>query len=378
MNDLIDFFKDLFTTELWPARWNCGYWSPFHGWMYIISDLVIWFAYFAIPVIILTYIYRKKYELKYTKTYILFASFILLCGSTHLLDASMFWTPVYRFNGLVRAITAITSIATVYHLLRILPGAFRMKTSVVLEREIAKRIDAERKLAEANEGLQAFAYMASHDLQEPVRKIQLFTSQLYQENKNVLDEKSVQWAEKTVNAASRMERMIRDILNLSSISETVTLEPTPLNDVIREVLSDLEGRIAEKGALIETDELPVVEGYHPYLVQLFTNLIGNALKFTEKTPEIRISSEERNGTFAISVRDNGIGFDPAQSERIFQAFQRLHPKSKYDGTGIGLAICKKIVEIHKGTVSAQSTPGAGTTFVIEFPAMKGESPTQLS
>jgi hypothetical protein len=114
----------LFSTGLWPPRWQCGQWSDFHGWLYIISDLVIWFSYFAIPVIIVGYIYKKKYELKYTRTYFLFASFILLCGSTHLLDASMFWVPMYRFSGLILLLTGVVSLFTVYHLVKILPDAF--------------------------------------------------------------------------------------------------------------------------------------------------------------------------------------------------------------------------------------------------------------
>lgn len=366
MQEVIDFFKGLFATDLWPARWKCGYWSDFHGWLYIISDLTIWFSYFAIPVIIIGYLYKKKYELKYTHTYFLFASFILLCGSTHLIDASMFWMPMYRFNAIIRFLTGVVSLFTVFHLIKILPDAFLQKTSVVLEKEIAKRAEIEKELSEANEGLQAFAYMASHDLQEPLRKISMLTTRLYEENKNNVNESSKQWMEKTIAAAIRMQKMVTDILALSSLSKEVELKPIDMNTVIRDVIADLEMKIQERDATIETDDLPVVTGHREYLIQLFINLIGNAIKFSNKRPIVKINAESIEDKVQIYIQDNGIGMKQEDTDKIFQAFRRLHGKEAYEGSGIGLAICKKIVDIHDGKISVKSKPGEGTTFIVEL------------
>ena len=329
---------------------------------------MIWFSYFAIPVIIVQYIYKKKFELKYTKTYVLFASFILLCGSTHLLDASMFWVPIYRFSGLILFITGVVSLFTVYHLIKVLPDAFVQKTSLVLEKEIAKRIEAERRLLDTNTGLEKFAYMASHDLQEPLRKIRIFASRLYENNQDSLDEPGKQLARKTIMAADRMHRVVQGILSLSSITEGVELKSTDLNAVLEEVKTDLEVKIQERNAVIDQGTLPHVYGCHEYLVQLFLNLIGNAIKFSDKRPYIQIRAESGPDFVIIHVKDNGIGMRQEDTHTIFNAFERLHGKDVYEGSGIGLSISKKIVDIHKGQISVESSPGVGTTFRIELPA----------
>ena len=144
MQQVLDFFKRLFATDDWPARWNCGKWTSFHGWLYIISDISIWIAYFLIPLIILDYLSKKKNGIKFQMVYLLFAAFILLCGITHFLDALMFWIPMYRLNALVRFITGVASILTVYYLFKILPQAFRQKSNAELEHEVARRIQAEQ------------------------------------------------------------------------------------------------------------------------------------------------------------------------------------------------------------------------------------------
>jgi len=368
MEDVIEFFTGLFSTALWPPRWRCGYWSDFHGWLYIASDVMIWFSYFAIPTIILSYAYKKKFELKYSNTYFLFASFILLCGSTHLLDAVMFWSPMYRLNGLVRLLTGIVSLFTVYHLIRILPTAFREKTSLALEGEIKKRMEAERKLEQMNEGLQAFAYMVSHDLQEPLRKIRYFTSEIARKHEPVFDEQSKLWTQKTVNAANRMEEMIQAILNLTTIHERVDFQTVDLNAVVRQAAGTLEVKVNASQAQIHIDTLPVITGNEIYLTQLFTNLISNSIKFSKRRPVIYIKEGNSSGAFTeIVVQDNGIGMPQEDVERMFQPFQRLHPKNAYEGSGIGLAICKRIVEVHGGYMKATSVEDEGTTFMIGLP-----------
>ena len=320
MEELKEFFSGLFSTSEWPPRWKCGYWSDFHGWLYIISELMVWTAYFLIPLIIINYVYKKQTGIKFKKVYFLFASFILLCGSTHFFDALMFWVPMYRFNALLRLTTGIVSLATVYHLVKILPDAFKQKTNLELEAEIAKREIAEHKLAEANKSLEAFAYIASHDLQEPLRKINTFSGMLFERNEAMFDEKSKEQAKKIQSAASRMQTMIRDVLMLSTIDEAAELEAVDPAIAIQNAIDDLEIPILEKGAQITLQPLPAVIGNEPYLTQLFLNLLSNALKFTTTQPVINITGTKVADKVHIQISDNGIGMEEADTERIFFSF----------------------------------------------------------
>jgi two-component system, chemotaxis family, sensor kinase Cph1 len=368
MKQLTEFFAGLFDTDRWPPRWHCGFWSDFHGWLYIISDLFIWLAYFLIPVIIVNYFIKKKDTIKFRPIYLLFAAFILLCGMTHFLDATMFWIPMYRLNALIRFITAIISMLTAFFLVKTLPAAFRQKTSVELEREISRREEAELSLARANRDLEAFAYIASHDLQAPLRKIMMYSSMLFDRNEMQFDDKSKELSSKVLSSAKRLTTLTEAVLQLSVLKGDVLVQPVSLRAAVDLALSDLEIAIREKGAIIKVaDDLPTVKGNVGYLSQLFLNLISNALKFCTDIPVITITTSQNNTHFLIIVRDNGIGMPEAGRAKIFNAFSRLHPGDGYQGSGIGLAICKRIVEIHQGRISVESSPGKGSTFTIELP-----------
>lgn len=534
MDQVLDFFRKLFDTADWPPRWHCGNWTEFHGWLYIISDLLIWSAYFAIPLVILKFV-SKRTKTRFVRAYFLFAAFILACGSTHLLDAVTFWFPAYRLNALVRLITGVVSWVTVFYMIRILPMASSLRTYEDLEKEIneRKRIEEELKLtnqqlmvaqeiarighwqwdiatnelywseqlfriygmephprpmnyddfiqrvypddremvSEAVKGaflarlfpafthrivmddgsikvlsakgdmitnadgdivrmigtaqditeqqlsqqqllersrelelrnaeLQKFAYVASHDLQEPLRKIMTFVSLLEKEDV-AKDERTVMYMEKITQASKRMQQLIEDVLQFSSIrSEPEAFTQVSLNEVISQVLSDIEIPVADTGAVIRVDELPVVEGIRTQLGQLFQNLISNAIKFRKdgQVPEITISGEvvhgaallqdgaitersvsnvsgvinwERDQFLRLTLRDNGIGFDESYADKIFEIFQRLHNRT-YTGTGIGLAICKKIVDNHHGVIYAQSKEGEGAAFTVILPLLQSK------
>jgi len=369
-DQVVEFFQGFGSTSEWPARWHCGYWSDFHGWMYILSDLMIWLAYFLIPLVIIRYAIRRK-NVQFYKAYILFAAFILLCGTTHFLDALMFWVPVYRVNAVVRLITGIVSLFTVYHLIKLLPTAFKLRTTAELEAEIQQRKKAEfeleltnKKLLESNKGLEAFAYVASHDLQEPLRKIKTFST--FMQEKSKLDEAGESYLEKIIESSERMSRLIEDVLSLSSLKEDIEMKVLDPNRPINNALQDLELKIKERNAVVNVDELPKIRGNESYLTQLFLNLISNAIKFSEKTPVINITGGQKGDFIQIKVSDNGIGIPEEHQKKIFDVFSRLHPRHIYEGTGIGLAICKKIVDIHKGEMQVESKPGEGTTFTISF------------
>lgn len=368
MKNLTEFFGGLFATDKWPPRWKCGYWSDFHGWMYIISDLMIWLAYFLIPIIIINYFTRKRNKIRFHGVYLLFASFILLCGTTHFLDALMFWEPAYRFNALVRFVTGVVSLLTVYHLVQVLPLVSKARTSLELETEIERRQKIERELEEANIRLSAFASIASHDLQEPVRKILTYTSVINTMHRESFDEKSRLNLDKIKHSATRMQSLIRDILALSTVDTEKKHEVIDPSAAVKMALDNLELHIQDKKVVVEVESLPPVKGDVSSLSQVFTNLIGNSIKFNEKQPHIRVTGKETDEHAVIEVHDNGIGIDPEYYSKIFEAFQRLHAKSsKYEGTGMGLAICKRVMDVHGGDITVQSQPGTGSTFILKFP-----------
>jgi len=252
-------------------------------------------------------------------------------------------------------------------------------TEISKTHEQLKQLNSE--LEKSNLNLEQFAFIASHDLQEPLRKIQTFSQLLERDLDN--KESIKKHLAKIMSSAGRMTDLIKAVLNYSRLSnEKGDYEEVDLKQVLDDVVSDLELKIIEKEAVIDAGNLPVICGNSLQLTQLFLNLISNSLKFSEKKPEIKIASTiinkreamgidnfNNNGAFVkLIFKDNGIGFEQHYAERIFTVFQRLHGKQEYPGTGIGLALCKKIVDNHQGQISVRSTPGEGTEFTILLPA----------
>jgi signal transduction histidine kinase len=253
-----------------------------------------------------------------------------------------------------------------------------------LEIKIAERtrelVLKNEELEMKNHELQQFSWVVSHDLNEPIRKIQIFIKiikELYLAN----DAKAVDYVDRTIKSAERMQTLITDLLAYSRLSSQVKPEVTDLNVVLQEVLSDFDYLIERKNATIKTSELPTIDSIPSQLRQVFQNLIGNALKFSENSdhPLIEITSElienksfdsatSPDGKFCrIIVKDNGIGFDEIYLDRIFIIFQSLNDRQSYEGTGIGLAIAKKIIEKHNGLITAKSQVGKGASFIIVLP-----------
>ena len=532
MSPVAEFFRKLFSTEGFPPRWNCGRWTDFHGWVYIIGDLLIWSAYFAIPLIIVMYVSRRRNSgIRFQRIYLLFASFILACGATHLIDALIFWYPVYRFSALARVATGIISWTTIYYLVKSLPTALALKSPQALEAEVTQRRAAEAELVEKNamlaaaqsiaklgywrwdiatgaihwsdemyriwdmpvgstityEGftarihpadreimngiiqtaaqtghyetthhriflstgevrhilargeavrdeangaitglsgtaqdvtaqrtaelqliartqqlqrsnaeLEAFAYVASHDLQEPLRKVRTFADLLEGELNGHASEDAAMYLQKITASAGRMQHLIRDILQFSRLTQPEDFAKVNLEEMLHQVMADADLRIAETHARIDANLSCSVEAVPTQMHQLFTNLLSNALKYarTGVAPHIRVAGHTISGSelgdaerkalaytatsfspadwaatrfCRIMVEDNGIGFEPEYAEKIFTIFQRLHGREAYEGTGIGLAVCRKIAEMHHGLIHAEGRPGEGAIFTITLP-----------
>jgi light-regulated signal transduction histidine kinase (bacteriophytochrome) len=242
-------------------------------------------------------------------------------------------------------------------------------------REIEERA---RELARSNADLEQFAYVASHDLQEPLRAIVSYLQLLERRYGPQLDERAERYIGHAVDGGRRMQTLIGDLLTYSRVGRRdVVMVPVDLEAVLERVEASLHVAIEESGATISHDPLPTVIGDNTQLTQLFQNLLGNAIKFRgEAPPEIEISAErgidQQDNAWIFSVRDNGIGIAPEYRERVFVLFQRLHARDEYGGTGIGLAICKKIVERHGGTLWIDTAPGGGSTFRFTIPDAGGD------
>lgn len=242
---------------------------------------------------------------------------------------------------------------------------------LAIEREVARRTaDLERK----NKELDEFNYVASHDLQEPVRKLISFSKLLEQDAGDVLNERARRDLGFIVDAATRMRDLIQDLLALSRAGRTaMNVEPISLGDCVIQALDALELRVRETQAEIDCSALPEVSGDATLMTQLYQNLVGNAIKFVppDRKPKIRLTADRCGDHWELAVSDNGIGIKPEHVERLFKPFQRLHGRSEFAGTGIGLAICKKAVERHGGTIWVESEPGAGSQFKFTIPITPG-------
>ena len=238
------------------------------------------------------------------------------------------------------------------------------------------------ELEKQNSELTSFTYIASHDLQEPIRKIHTFSQLILEREDGKLSNMAIDYLNRITSASIRMKQLVEAFLNYSRIGNaSVTLEPTDLNIILQDVIKNLAESIQEKKAIVEIEDLPVIYGSTIQLHQLFINLIGNAIKYAKPNvppivkvqvkkisdKEIGITGGETTDFWNIRIQDNGIGFDQEHAAKIFEVFQRLHNKNDYAGTGIGLSICKKIVLAHKGYIVANGEPGVGSTFMIYFP-----------
>jgi signal transduction histidine kinase len=279
------------------------------------------------------------------------------------------------------AVISIFSVTLLYWIFQISTNALKEEKTRVneLNQEIEQRKRVEKalkdttlRLTSSNTDLQQFAYVASHDLQEPLRAVSGFVQLLAAKNKQHFDEESLVWVNHAVEGSQRMRTLINDLLSYARIeSRGKEFSRVNLNDVLEQVTHDLSVSIAESHTSIRNDKLPTVIGDPVQLAQLFQNLIANAVKFrSDGDPVITIKSTVTDQDNVISIKDNGRGFDMEHAERIFVIFQRLQGRTEAAGTGIGLAVCKKIVERHRGRIWVESKVGEGATFFFTLPTLE--------
>jgi PAS domain S-box-containing protein len=270
-------------------------------------------------------------------------------------DGSRFWA-----SGVVRPTWDATGAVT---------GFIKVFRDMTEHKEAEERLaEQAKKLEQSNEDLQRFAYAASHDLQEPLRMIGSYSQLLARKNEDRLDQDSREFIRFIVSGVERMRTLIRDLLDFSRLTTENGRPAMPIdcNAILGLALQHLQVKITESGAKISFDRLPLVLAHDTRLLQVFQNLIGNALKYCEMKPEIHIWADREGNRWRIAVRDNGIGIPPEHQEKIFGLFQRLHSRSEYPGTGIGLASCKRIIEQEGGRIWVESTVGSGSTFYFTF------------
>jgi signal transduction histidine kinase len=263
---------------------------------------------------------------------------------------------------LERPLRRVTLVSAVQVALRLRKRQYEIRDYLV------ERQQREAELQHVNEELRQFAYVASHDLQEPLRTVAIYVQLLTQRLQGQLDDEDQEFMGYVVEGAQRMQALIIDLLAYSRVEQNAELTETDSEAVLEQALHDLRLAVAESGAVVTHDTLPTVTAVPEQLRQVLENLLSNAVKFRgPEPPRIHLSAQRQGTEWVFSVRDNGIGLEPKYAPRIFQMFQRLHTRRKYPGTGIGLTICKKIVERHGGRIWVESEPGQGATFCFTLP-----------
>ncbi|MFC5284748.1 sensor histidine kinase [Pedobacter alpinus] len=371
------FFSNLFNTNDWPARWNCGTWSDFHGWLYIISDLTIWAAYFAIPILLLVIIKKRK-DIPFLNIFWLFIAFILLCGLTHFIDAIIFWWPAYRLSALLRFFTALVSVITVFSLFKLLPIIFKLRTQEELEFEIIERKKAEEETRilmmrqEATNNLMnrkdEFMSIASHELKTPITTLK---SSLQLLQRMVSTNKELEPTKMLVDKAARQTKkltgIINDLLDVTKIQAGKIIlnnAEFDLSLLINECAEECEIENKECNVHVRANSDLVVYGDRSRIDQVLCNLITNAIKYSPNSNKVNVIAEKiDNGKVKVSVIDQGIGIPKNHLDDVFDRFFRVENSSQnFAGIGLGLYISSEIIKRHNGEIGVESELGKGSTF----------------
>jgi len=368
---------------------HCYMWDPALIWLHVLSDGFIALAYYSIP-ITLIYFVRKRKDLVFDWMFICFAIFIVACGTTHLMEILNIWVPSYWLSGMIKAITALTSVVTAVLLVRLVPQALALpspsqlrKSNEALQREIQERTQAAgriealneelrlqtAKLEAVNKELESFGYSVSHDLRAPLRHIDGYVD-LLREKSAALGEEGMRYMKVISDSATHMGMLIDNLLAFSRMGRSAIqlawVDSAEMVAQVREELSpDTKGRQIEW----KVGDLPKVHVDKTLFKQVWMNLLGNAVKYTRnrERAEISISCTENLKEYEFCIKDNGAGFDMQYADKLFGIFQRLHFKEEFEGTGIGLANVQRIVARHGGRTWAQAEVNVGAIFYFTLP-----------
>lgn len=400
---MLEQLADWFSGAGFMPHGHCYLWRTDILLLHVGSDLITCLSYFTIPVFLYVVLKRREDLRPFKNVVILFMLFIAFCGTTHLFEVYTVWFPSYQLSGIIKLFTASVSLATaviiwplIPNILKIPSSADLIKANQALKEEIEERKKIEKqlklhqekleelvrlrteeletineKLLESNQDLERFAYVASHDLQEPLRMVSSYIQLIEQKGEGLFDEKMKTYFGFAKDGAVRMSALIKALLNFSRVNKSEEkLQPIALDQLLPEVKKVFTDTGSEEiSPEIILHPLPVIEGYPKQMEVIFQNLISNAIKYQElgQRAVIEIGSTESERSFTIWVKDNGIGIDMKFKDRVFDLFKRLHTQKVYQGTGIGLSICKRMLERIGGTIWFESEAGKGSTFYISIP-----------
>jgi chemotaxis family two-component system sensor kinase Cph1 len=372
--------ETLFDTSGFMPRWYCGDWTRAHGYLHVVSDSLIWGAYTAIPIVLAYFVIRRR-DVPLNKLFWLFAAFIFFCGTTHLVDAMMFYWPAYRFLGAFKVCTAVVSWATVLALIPAVPRALALpglaKVNAALELEIATRQKAEAELAAANRELRErhrdtteFISIITHDLKHPIFSIRTLQSLMQQRASDRLDANERNYIDLSLGECDRMIEMLGQLSSLARIDRTqVDIEHHDLRTFLGRCAERFAGGLGERGCRMVVDAPAAgVTFARQQVEQAIANLIDNAIKHgcCDGGDTIRLVGRIGDAAAEITVEDNGAGIDPRHHERVFNLFHKLHGEER-PGSGIGLAAVRRLMQRIGGTVELDSQPGTGARFTLRFP-----------
>ncbi len=371
---MLEALRLLFDTSDFPARWHCGSWSSAHGWVHIISDFAIASAYAMIPLAIACYCWVKRSELAFPKVLWLFAAFIFSCGSAHLVEAIIFWFPMYRFAGLLKMVTAIVSWATVIAIIRVAPQALELPGLRRINNQLQQQLIVSRETSEAlersNRDLEAFTGIVSHDLKNPMSGA-LFMAELAKESS---DSGNAQLASTQLDivlgSLRQMNRFVGDLHSEAlSRMQRPELAPVSLGEVLEAVLKKLAPLLESANATVTVGNLPRISGNETLLLQLFSNLIENAVKYrSDQDPVVRILAGSDSTRNIVRIEDNGRGIPVDDRDDIFEPQVRARNADGAPGSGLGLSLCRRIMECHRGAIRIVPA-GQGAVFELEFPGV---------
>ncbi len=370
---MLTFFQKLFDTSDFPARWTCGNWDTFHGCMHIVSDMMIWAAYFMIPVALVYYWWKKRDEMEFPKLFWLFGAFIFSCGITHLIEAVIFYHPIYRVSGVLKVVTAAVSWATVFAIIRITPEALtlpgRAKLSEELQRLLDKTQNIQQRLATNNRELEAYTGRVAHDLRNPLSGLILLGDLALESARSGNTETTAEQLSSMLESLRLMDESVKELHNLSlARNKQAAMNPTDLTKVIQTVTENMSSRISSNGAEVRIAQLPIVIGNETLLIHLFTNLIDNAIKYRSDEPPVIVVESDSDGSMEIiTVTDNGRGIPEEETARVFEPHFRASNVSAVDGSGIGLSLCTSIMDSHNGTIRALPRSAGGSVIEMRFP-----------